>query len=260
VQLFVVGPPRSGLTIVTQFLNHHEDVKIFDEVDLIEVERSRGSVVGTLAAFLLERGAYEAYRRRAQESADPAAALRAIMAEIARPCTIWGEKNPRYAMRLAMLRRCFPEAVILFVLRDPREIVNSYLLHRDSHQRTDLDFWIKDTVAEALTLLRTCLEPLTADADVVMLRYEDFAARPTATLDAALARWGLNFSDNAVPLAHRPPETVGDNQFYRAGTPLPWKAGNLAPLCQEPSARARIDAHDPAWSEVDALAQRFGYN
>jgi hypothetical protein len=261
VQLFVVGPPRSGLTIVTQFLNHHEDIKIFDEIDLVAAERSRGMVAGTLGAFLLERGAYDAYRQSVQESADPSGALRAIMSEIAHPCRIWGEKNPRYAMRLQILRRCFPEAVIVFVLRDPREIVNSYLLHRDSDQRTDLDFWIKDTVAEALALLRTCLQSLAADhAELVMLRYEDFAARPTATLDAALARWGLKFSDNAVPLAHRPPETVGDNQFYRAGTPLPWKAGNLAPLCQQPSARARIDADDPAWSEVEALAQRFGYN
>ena len=38
MQLFVVGPPRSGMTIVTQFLNHHEDIKIFDEIDLIQVE------------------------------------------------------------------------------------------------------------------------------------------------------------------------------------------------------------------------------
>ncbi|SOX56711.1 sulfotransferase, partial [Mycobacterium ahvazicum] len=261
VQLFVVGPPRSGLTIVTQFLNDHEDVKIFDEIDLIDVHRSGGPVVGTLAAFLLERGRYQDYRRRLQEKTDPAQALRAIMSEIAEPCSVWGEKNPRYAMRLEILRRCFPEAVFLFVLRDPREVVNSYLLHRDSDQRTDLDFWIKDTVAEALTLVEGSLDPLTDDdAELVMLRYEAFAARPRQTLDRALQRWGLSFSDTAVALAHHAPETVGDNQFYRGGAPLPWKAGNLAPLRPAPTSRARIDADDPAWSHVDALAQRFGYN
>ncbi|CQD02521.1 Sulfotransferase domain protein [Mycobacterium lentiflavum] len=261
MQLFVVGPPRSGLTIVTQFLNDHEDIKIFDEIDLIEVDRSAGPIVGTLAAFLLERDRYQAYRRRLQETADPAQALRAIMSEIAQPCTIWGEKNPRYAMRLAGLRRCFPEAVVLFVLRDPREVVNSYLLHRDSDQRTDLDFWIKDTVAEALALVEGSLDPLAADdAELVTLRYEDFAAQPRETLDTALQRWGLSFSDNPVALTHHAPETVGDNQFYRSGVPLPWKAGNLAALHQAPRARARIDADDPAWSRVDALAQRFGYN
>ncbi len=261
MQLFVVGPPRSGLTIVTQFLNRHEDIKIFDEIDLEQVNRCDGSVVGTLAAFLLERGVYEAYRRCAQETADPALALRAIMSEIAQPCTIWGEKNPRYAMRLDILRRTFPEAVLLFVLRDPREVVNSYLLHRDLRVRTRMDFWIKDNVAEALNLVDSCLEPLKAgDAELVVLRYEAFAARPRATLDAAFDRWGLRFSDSVVPLVHSAPETVGDNQFFRDGAPLPWKVGNLSPLRQATVARDRIDADDPTWSQVDALAGRFGYN
>lgn len=261
VQLFVVGPPRSGLTIVTQFLNHHEDIEIFDEIDLIEIDRSGGPVVGTLAAFLLERGVYDTYRRCARETAEPAAALRSVMTEIARPCAIWGEKNPRYATRLGSLRRCFPEAVVLFVLRDPRAVVNSCVLHRDSDIRTDLDFWIKDTVAEALALVESCLEPLNADdAELVVLRYEAFAQRPTATLDSALRRWGLSFSDDAVAVTHRAPETVGDNQFYRRGAPLPTKVGNLSPLRRAPAPVTRIDADDPAWSVVDALAARFGYN
>jgi hypothetical protein len=249
------------LTIVTQFLNHHEDIKVFDEIDLIQVNQSGGSVVGTLAAFLLEREVYQTYQRYARETADPAFAIQAIMSELAHPCTIWGEKNPRYAMRLDILRRRFPEAVVLFVLRDPREVVNSCLLHRDSHMRTRLDFWIKDTVAEALALVETCLEPLKAgDAELVLLRYEAFAARPRTTLNAAFDRWGLSFSDSAVPRAHCAPEAVGDNQFYRQGAPLPWKVGNLSSLRQTPSARDRIDADDPAWSRVDDLARHFGYN
>jgi hypothetical protein len=249
------------LTIVTQFLNHHEDIKVFDEIDLIQINRSNGLVAGTLAAFLLEREVYAAYQRCARETADPVLALQAIMSELAHPCTIWGEKNPRYAMRLPILRRCFPEAVVLFVLRDPREVVNSYLAHRDSRLRTRLDFWIKDTVADALALVESCVEPLKADdAELVVLRYEAFAARPRATLDAAFDRWGLSFSDGAVPMSHGAPETVGDNQFFRHGAPLPWKVGNLSPLRQAPPARDRIDADDPNWSQVDALAQRFGYN
>lgn len=263
MQLFVVGPPRSGLTIVTQFLNHHDDIKIFDEIDLIEIARSPTPLRGTLAAFLYEREAYETYEahcHQALEMGDPASALRATMSGIAHPRTIWGEKNPRYATRLEVLRRCFPEAVVLFVLRDPREVVNSYLLHRDSNLRTELDFWIKDTVAEALAFLEKCLESLTADDELVVLRYEAFAARPRETLDAALRGWGLSFSDDAVAVAHRAPETVGDNQFYRRGAPLPWKVGNLEPLRQAMSGRPRVDADDPAWSRVDALARRFGYD
>jgi Sulfotransferase family len=248
------------MTIVTQFLNHHDDIEIFDEIDLIQVSRFGPSVMTTLHAFLVDRGVYEAYLRLARETAEPAVALQAVMSEIARPCTIWGEKNPRYATQLDVLKRNFPEAVVLFVLRDPREVVNSCLVHRGSPLRTPTDFWIKDTVAEALALVESYLEPLRAEAELVVVRYEAFAARPKATLDAALGRWGLTFSESAVALAHSAPETVADHQFFRDGAPLPWKLGNLSPLRQAPAARDRVDADDPVWAQVDTLARRFGYD
>lgn len=261
MQLFVVGPPRSGTTIVTQFLNHHEDIRIFDEIDLIQAGRYGESVMGTLHAFLVDRGVYDLYRRCVQESGDPAVVLQSIMSEIARPSTIWGEKNPMYATQLNALWRSFPEAAVLFVLRDPREVVNSCLVHRGSPLRAATDFWIKDTVAEALALVERCLEPLDAgEAELEVLRYEAFAVRPKATLDATLGRWGLTFSDGALSLAHPAPETAGDHQFFRDGVPLPWKVGNLSPLRQASSARDRVDADDPAWGQVDALARRFGYD
>jgi Sulfotransferase family len=248
------------MTIVTQFLNHHDAIKIFDEIDLIQVGRHGESVIGTLQAFLVDRGAYDVYRHRARETADPAIALRSVIGEIAHPCTIWGEKNPRYATQLSALKRSFPEAVPLFVLRDPREVVNSCLAHRDSPLRTATDFWIMDTVGDALALVQRYLEPLDdGEAGLVVLRFEAFAARPRETLDAALGRWGLTFSDSALPIAHAAPETVGDHQFFREGAALPWKAGNLCPLRSTSSARDRADADDPVWAQVDALARRFGY-
>lgn len=261
MQLFVIGAPRSGTTIVTQFLNRHERIRIFDEIDLLAAGRPGGSATGTWQAFLHERGAYQAYLSAARQNADPAVALRVIMSELAHPCSVWGEKNPWYATRLHMLTGMFPEAAVLFVLRDPREVVNSLLLHRDSPHRTPLDFWIKDTVAQALALTRRFLQPLEAgDAELAVLRYEDFTAGPTAALDAALGQWGLTFSDTAVGLAHPPPETVGDHQFFRCGVPLPWKEGNLRPLRRVIPTRDRIDADDPAWAQVDALARCFGYD
>lgn len=247
--------------MVTQFLNHHEDIKIFDEIDLIQVGRFGRSVVGTLHAFLAERGVYETYRCCAAETADPAAALSAVMRDVAYPCTIWGEKNPTYATRMATLRRSFPDALVLFVLRDPREVVNSSLIYRGSPSRGATDFWIKDTVAEALAVVTSCLEPLEgADSRLVVLRYEAFTARPKAALDTAFSRWGLTFSNSAAPLVHPTPETVGDHQFFRDGTPLPWKVGNLQPLRHTPLTRERVDADDPDWALVDALARRFGYD
>lgn len=160
-----------------------------------------------------------------------------------------------------MLTGMFPEAAVPFVLRDPRGVVNSVLLHRNSPHRRPLDFWINDTVAEALALLHRFLQPLmSGGAAPAVARYEDFVAQPAATLDAALGQWGLTFSDTAVGLAHPPPETVGDSQFFRSGALLLWKEGNLRPLRRVSPARDRVDADDPAWAQVDALARHFGYD
>lgn len=261
MQLFIVGAPRSGTTIVTQYLNSHRDVQLFDEIDLLQVSRRGSSVVGTLRSFLTDRGVYVDFRRYARETADPAHALRRVMSEFTGPSTIWGEKNPWYATQLSALRRVFPDAVPVFVLRDPREVVNSMLAHRDSLMRTSVDFWIKDTVPGALELVRKCLQPLDTDADqLVVLNYEAFAARPAMTLNAALSRCGLTFSDQAPDVAYSPPETVGDHQFLRNGSLLPWKVGNLCPLRPAAPARDRADADDPAWKEVDVLARNLGFD
>ncbi len=260
MQVFVVGAPRSGTTIVTQALNAHDQIKIFDEVSLIDVLDFGGMVVGKLLAFLTERGGHEAYRARVEAAQEPAAALREVLTAIAAPKPIWGEKNPMYATRLDDLRRGFPGAQFLFVVRDPREIVNSCLLYRDSPARSGQDFWIKDSVADAVGLVEQCWGPLrSAQDDVSVLRYETFIAHPKATLDEVFSVWQIRFPEQSLFDAHAAPDTVGDLQFYRRGAPLPWKVANLSPIRSEPPSRPRIDASDPAWARVDALAAQFGY-
>jgi len=119
--LFVIGPPRSGTTIVTQTLNAHDQIKIFDEVSLIDVLEFGPSIVGKLRAFLIERGCYDDFRATAEEIDDPVVALGQVMASITAPRMIWGEKNPMYATRLEALRQGFPGSRMLFLLRDPRQ-------------------------------------------------------------------------------------------------------------------------------------------
>ncbi len=258
--LFIVGAPRSGTTIVAQTLNAHDHFKIFDEVNLIDVLEFGVSIVGKLRAFLMERGVYEDFRTHAEKTDDPIAALREVMAAATAPRPIWGEKNPMYATRLDALRRCFPDALVLFVLRDPRQVVNSYLVHRNAPSRSPMDFWIKDSVSDALSLIEGCLQPLhRSRTDLQIMRYEAFVAHPKATLEAIFSKWDVRFPDEALAAAHAAPETVGDHQFFRRGAPLPWKLGNLSPIQSQAQSRDRLDASDPAWIRVESFAKSFGY-
>jgi hypothetical protein len=257
--LFVVGPPRSGTTVAAQALNAHPALKIFDEVSLIETLYFGEGVVGKARAFLMEQGGYEAFRALAPEIGAPAALTR-VMESITAGRAVWGEKNPMYATRLDVLRGGFPDAIILFVLRDPREVVNGYLAHRASPLRTHLDFWIKDTVADALALVQQCLAPVLAEpSGLRVLRYEQFMADPKGTLDALFQDEGFVFSEDALFDRHDAPESVGNHQFFRRGGVLPWKAANLSPLGQIERRSGRIDPQDPAWPAVEALAHRLGY-
>lgn len=258
--LFIVGAPRSGTTIVAQALNTHDEIKIFDEISLIDGLIFDGALVGTLGEFLLERRRRDDYDACIAAGDPPAIALRHALAACASPKPIWGEKNPMYATRLATLRQGFPGARFLFVIRDPREVVNSYLGYRAATARSRHDFWIKDTVADALALVASCFEPLdTASADVSILRYEDFVAAPAPALMDVFSTWNLRFSADALAKAHSPPDTFANMQFFRGGAPLPWKLANLSPIKGEPLRRDRIDPHDEAWAKVDALAAKFGY-
>ena len=260
MQVFVVGPPRSGTTIVAQVLNTHPRIKVFDEVDFIDVDQFGEQIVGKLRAFLMARGLYDAYRAGVGRGGDCGRALDQVMTFAAGPDLIWGEKNPMYATRLDVLRRAFPEALILFVLRDPRAVVNAYLAHRASPSRSRADFWIKNTVTEALTLAESCLQPLQVRPGAVsVLRYEHFIEDPKAALDAVLQPLGLVCPKPDMTAALRAPETVGDHQFFRQSAVLPWKCGNLSPLRRELRRTERLDPADPAWMTVDGLAETFGY-
>ena len=51
--------------------------------------------------------------------------------------TLWGEKTPRHVFRINDILSVFPEAKIIFMLRDPRAVVSSY---RDWRNQDDIDF------------------------------------------------------------------------------------------------------------------------
>jgi hypothetical protein len=50
---------------------------------------------------------------------------------------IWGEKTPRHVFRINEILSCFPDAKIIFMLRDPRGVVASY---RDWKNQGGFDF------------------------------------------------------------------------------------------------------------------------
>jgi tetratricopeptide (TPR) repeat protein len=124
---FLTGFPRSGTTLLEQMLAANEAIVDTDETGIFTsqfvdpiVWQARDTVTA-----IVELRSFDA----AQLTAGREAFYRFTESYVGRPvsdrCLV--EKNPLMTADLALPLRLFPEASVLFALRDPRDVVLSYL-------------------------------------------------------------------------------------------------------------------------------------
>jgi tetratricopeptide (TPR) repeat protein len=113
--VFLVGFPRSGTTLLDQVLSAHPRIEVIEEHELLlEVRRqwiSRENFPRLTEMSAEEiQDARQLYRQaRAAAQTDPEA-------------TVIVDKLPLNTMYLPLIHRLFPDARILFSLRDPRDV------------------------------------------------------------------------------------------------------------------------------------------
>jgi tetratricopeptide (TPR) repeat protein len=124
VHAFLIGFPRSGTTLLEQALASHPDVRTMEEVDCL------GAACGEYfhAADGFERFAAldEAALETLRTVYWDAAASRGIAADR----TVFVDKMPLNSVHQGFIARLFPQAKILFALRDPRDVVLSCFRRR----------------------------------------------------------------------------------------------------------------------------------
>ena len=227
--VFVVGPPRSGTTVVRVMLDRHSQLHVLNETHLFDVwvPRHPGLVTGDRGAFdrywaeftatpgfrdlELPADAVSAELDRWQRW-DAAAVLRALLtcAAVGRGVPRAGEKTPDHARYLPELLAACPDARIVYVLRDPRAVVASELaLDRD---------WASDDPEVAAERWARCVAPWLAwrdDRRVVTVRYEQLVREPRTVLTAVCAHVGLAFEPQLL-------DHEGGHPVYRHGEHDPW--------------------------------------
>lgn len=160
--VFIVGPSRSGTTLLAACLNSTPDLHVGAETHYFEDLRVRmqgreGSPLPAADAaaceayfMALAHGVYgtEAARRWTPDDDTPEArvergALRALAGELgpgsdawfeafcrlqarAKGKERWGEKTPRHVFRIAEILARFPKAQVVCMVRDPRDVLCSY--------------------------------------------------------------------------------------------------------------------------------------
>jgi hypothetical protein len=130
--LFVLGPPRSGTTLVAKLLNAHPQVLVTNETRIVTFFEHAFRDLPTG-----DRGGLHCAREHGDEvvaalrehgrSITKLAYEKIAVAQNKQGVRYWGDKNPHLSSMLPVVDEWFPSAMFVAVRRDPRDIVCSIL-------------------------------------------------------------------------------------------------------------------------------------
>jgi Flp pilus assembly protein TadD len=194
---FLVGFPRSGTTLLELVLATHPDVVALDERPVMldaemEFLTEPGGVRRLAGVDPISLGPLrEAYWRRVREfGAEPKG-------------KVFVDKHPLSTFRLPLMHKMFPDAKLIFAIRDPRDVVFScfrraFNLNAATYEFNTLEGAARlyDTVMRAGEIFMDRL-PI----EVCRLRYEDLVADFTATAGGVCDFLGVARTDRLKDFA-----------------------------------------------------------
>jgi hypothetical protein len=215
--LFLLGSQRSGTTMLRLMLNNHPSLAIPHESAFITIYFKKLAEYGDLtdrknAARLLDDVSRHPLVRRGKLIIDPHAILdrpirtyrdfvdaifQAYAQALGKPR--WGDKTPFYTPDIDVIRGIFPDAKILHLVRDGRDVVlsqKSIEWMSNNLPKLALDWQWKTTIAHKVGAV--------LKDDFLEIRYEDLVLKPEETLrkickfiDELYDPAMLHYSDNA---------------------------------------------------------------
>ena len=219
--IFLVSLPRSGSTLLQRILGAHTEVATLAEPWLmlhplyalkregVDAEYDANLARQALDDFLTQiDGGEEAYIQGIRRFASDLYA-RALVTQ---GKSLFLDKTPRYYRVLPLLRRVFPRAKFVFLLRNPLAVLSSTLhtWFEDDPGRLQGTTNHRDLL-EGPTLMLEGIAELGEDA--ITVRYEDLVADPERVVAALCARLCLEFDPSMLEYGRQPPPPgrFGDN-------------------------------------------------
>lgn len=261
--IFIVGAPRSGTTLLRNALNRHPRIAVCRETEFRHYVYRRRRAFGGLndrrnrERVVREYLALERIRRTSLNLDDLASCLMeegdsypALFSSLlrfymrAQGKQRWGEKTPDHALFADKLLAWYPGAMVVHILRDPRDVVASLL---------DMPSFPNSVFGNANLWLNFNRAAVSASRDpgYVLVRYESFVAEPERELRRLCDIFGESYSDEmltpkADPTADRP-------WFQRAEDPVTTSRVEMW--------RERLSSRDAALIEwfIGPAMEEFGY-
>jgi tetratricopeptide (TPR) repeat protein len=236
-QVFFVGFPRSGTTLLEVILDAHPDIVATAETDILASVLDRGDQPDSAAA----QSRYMEAFVRLYGAIDPAATI--------------VDKHPLNLIHCRSMDELFPHARLLVALRDPRDVVLSCLMQRFRRNTAMRNF---DTLDSTVALYEAVMG-LWLDARSSLrlpwheYRYEDLIADRDATLAGILKFIGVEW--------HADMDAYRDLAAAREIT-TPSHNGVLEPIYDRAVGRWRAYENHlaPALDRLAPFVAAFGYD
>ncbi len=214
--IFVTGMPRSGTTLLASILNAHSQVAASPETDYFTLvwkplARSGGfgdwkKVEGVLRSFFsvpdmklldlpfdqLLGGYHDHWNAGTLDHRVILTELLSLYAE-RHGKKIWAEKTPDHFMYVPIIKGLFPDARIVAIIRDPRDVHTS-LAKLPWNRGNALNHALQWRGYQSLA--RHFRERY--DGSFIEVRFEDLISDPTSTVKALCARLELEFEPTMI--------------------------------------------------------------
>ena len=215
--VFIVGLGRGGTTLLSRMLDAHSNIAILPETwwyvvldrlgcceefkDLWQTSLFFNEVWGNLksyhdpAARILAGEASKEPRYVGPTARVLENLGRAYAKE--RNARIWGEKTPGHALWLPQIRDLFPRARMLFMMRDPRDVLVSYD-DRWNGGRRDTSYLVGIAALLKFYLVHLLYQTEFPLEQVHWVKYEALTAQPAAELGEVCSFLGVDFEPSML--------------------------------------------------------------
>jgi hypothetical protein len=227
--IFIVGLSRSGTTLLSRMLDAHSEIAIFPEtwwcalLDRLGCSAEFSNHWQTSLFFnevwkslkLYPDPAARVVAREASKQpryAGPTARLLETLGQAyadERRARIWGEKTPAHALWLPQIRDLFPRARVLFMVRDPRDVMVSYD-DRWNGARRSTEYLICTAALLKYYLFHLFHRPGFPPDQVRWVKYEELTSQPAAELERICEFVGVDFEPTMLNFYRRNKSTESD--------------------------------------------------
>jgi O-antigen/teichoic acid export membrane protein len=233
--IFIVGLSRGGTSLLSRMLDAHSNIAILPETWWYVVLDRLGCIEEFTDPWQTSLFFNEVWENL-KSYRDPAA--RVVAGEASkqprfvgptvrvleglgqayaseRHASIWGEKTPGHALWLPEIRNLFPRARVLFMVRDPRDVLVSYD-NRWNRGRRDTRYLISTAALLKFYLAHLLYRPVFPPEQVRWVKYESLTAQPSAELEQICGFLGVDFEPSMLAFyrQHENPEEMAEGRHH----------------------------------------------